>query len=87
MGTWCSDSRREVPRFKKILDLLNYPAEKVKIFAVNRDKKIEKEDISGLRIEFVPTFIFYSDGKETGRIVETPYKSLEADMLKIFRAE
>ena len=25
LGTWCSDSRREVPRFIKILDFLDFP--------------------------------------------------------------
>ena len=27
MGTWCSDSRREVPRFYKILDEMESPSE------------------------------------------------------------
>ena len=37
MGTWCSDSRREVPRFYKVLDEIEYPSEDVSLINVNRD--------------------------------------------------
>ncbi len=37
-GTWCQDSRREVPRVYKILDYLGYPAEQVTLIAIDRDK-------------------------------------------------
>ena len=83
MGTWCSDSRREVPRFFKILDYLKYPSDSVKIIAVGRDKKGRADETKNLDIELVPTFIFYRDGKELGRIVESPKVSLEKDMAKI----
>ncbi len=39
MGTWCSDSRREVPRFLKVIDALNLMKNKVQIINVNRKKK------------------------------------------------
>ena len=34
MGTWCSDSRREVPRFYKILDEMEYPSENISLINV-----------------------------------------------------
>ena len=40
MGTWCSDSRREVPRFYKILDRISYPTEKVILINVDREKQV-----------------------------------------------
>lgn len=83
MGTWCSDSRREVPRFFRILDYLKYPDDNVKIIAVGRDKQGRGNETKNLDIEMVPTFIFYRDGKEIGRIIESPKVSLEKDMLKI----
>ena len=84
MGTWCSDSRREVPRFYKIIEKLNFPEEKIKLIAVDRDKKTESIDIEELDINFVPTFILYRDGEEIGRIIEAPQESLEIDMANMF---
>ena len=83
MGTWCSDSRREVPRFFKILDFLKYPKDKIKMIAVDRSKKSENNDLDSLNIKRVPTIIFYKDNKEAGRIIEEPWESLEKDISKI----
>ncbi len=83
MGTWCPDSRREVPRFYRIMDEIDFPADKIKLITVDRDKKAGKLNIRKLNIERIPTFIFYKNGKEIGRIVESPVESLEADMVKI----
>ena len=83
MGTWCSDSRREVPRLFRILDYLKYPSDDVKIIAVGRDKMGRGDETKNLNIELVPTIIFYRGGKELGRIIESPKESLEKDMLKI----
>lgn len=83
MGTWCSDSHREVPRFFKILKYLGVSSEYVKMIAVDRNKKGLNNEVEGLEIELVPTFIFYSDQKEIGRIVESPTKTLEVDLANI----
>ncbi|HPN37108.1 MAG TPA: thioredoxin family protein [Melioribacteraceae bacterium] len=83
MATWCSDSRRELPRFFKILDYISYPPDNVKIVAVNRDKKGIDTETDNLNIKFVPTFILYKAGKEIGRIIETPSISLEKDLTSI----
>jgi thiol-disulfide isomerase/thioredoxin len=87
MGTWCSDSRREVPRFYKILDELNYSDENLKLINVDRDKIGIDNGVDSLNIELVPTFIIYSEEKEIGRIIETPNESLEKDMSKILSAD
>ena len=86
MGTWCSDSRTEVPHFYKILDSINYPKDKVTLINVNRDKLGLENEVEELNINFVPTFIFYKAGEELGRIVEMPYETLEKDMLEILSA-
>ncbi|MEO8400081.1 MAG: thioredoxin family protein [Ignavibacteriaceae bacterium] len=83
MGSWCSDSRREVPRFLKILDVFDFPEEKYTLYNVDRDKHTEADEIDDLNIELVPTFIFYKDDVEIGRITEAPIESLEKDMIKI----
>ena len=83
-GTWCSDSRRDVPRFFKILDKTQFvQPEKVKLWAVDRTKKLNNGLTEKRQIEFVATFIIFMDGKEIGRIVEQPETSLEEDILNI----
>jgi thiol-disulfide isomerase/thioredoxin len=84
-GSWCSDSEQQLPHFYKILDQAGYDDSKLKIIAVNRQKKAEEVDVADLQIEFVPTFIIYKDGEELGRIVETPYDTLEEDLWKIIQ--
>jgi len=87
MGTWCGDSKREVPRFIKILETAEFPMDNLKIVAVDRRKDSYKKSPTGeewgLSIKRVPTFIFYKDGKETNRIIESPITSLETDMKEI----
>lgn len=83
LGTWCSDSRREVPRFIKILDFLEFPSDKVMLLNVDRDMNGISNEADKLNIEFVPTFIVYESGEELGRIVETPIETLEKDLLRI----
>lgn len=83
MGTWCSDSRKGVPRFYKLLDALNIPAERITLINVDREKQGGETDIAELNINLVPTYIILRKDKEIGRIVETPNESLEKDLLKI----
>lgn len=85
MGTWCSDSRREVPKLFRILDYLKFPADKVSIITVGRDMKGRSNETDSLNIEKIPTIIFYRDKSELGRIIESPEVSLEKDMLKILK--
>jgi hypothetical protein len=83
-GSWCGDSKMQVGRFYKILDEAGY-TKKPKVIAVTRSLKAGDVDISGLHIRRIPTFIVYRNGKEIGRIVESPKKSLEADLLQILK--
>lgn len=85
MGTWCSDSKEQIPAFYKILDELNYPSDKVTLICVDRKKKGLSNEADGLNIELVPTIIFYRNGEEIGRIIETPQESLEKDLLGIIK--
>ena len=84
MGTWCHDSKREVPRFYKILD---QNAENIEMIALDRKKQAPDGETNGMEITNTPTFIFYKDGLEMNRIVETPVESLERDMVKILSGQ
>lgn len=83
IGTWCGDSKRETPAFYKILEVANYKLDKLEMITVDRSKKTPDNLQEGLNIFRVPTFIFYKNEKELGRIVEYPVKTLEEDMLAI----
>lgn len=87
VGTWCSDSQRELPRLYKILESMKYPtASKMKVFGVNRQKKSFYGEEIGKDISHVPTFIFYLNDKEVGRIVESPVSGyLEEDIAMIIK--
>ncbi len=79
VGTWCPDSRREVPHFMKIIDLWGFPHENIRFIGVDIDKVAPLEDYMQMGIERVPTFIFYKNKSEKGRIIEVPVTSLEQD--------
>lgn len=83
MATWCGDSRREVPRFYKIIDKLGFNEQNITIININREKKVKNIDIKKFDISRIPTFIFYKDNQEIGRIIETPKQTLEKDLLRI----
>lgn len=85
LGTWCIDSKIQVPRFMKIMDALAFPSDKIKIIALDTRKEAMVIDMGPYAIERIPTFIFYRDGIEIGRIVESPRKKLEKDIFKILR--
>ncbi|MCU0377233.1 MAG: thioredoxin family protein [Bacteroidales bacterium] len=85
LGTWCPDSRREVPRFMKLVSAWGLPVEKIRFIGVDINKVAPLGDYPALGIERVPTFIFYENKIETGRIIEVPVTSLEQDTRDILK--
>jgi thiol-disulfide isomerase/thioredoxin len=83
MGSWCPDSRREVPRFMRILDLWKFPSDKMTFIGVDNAKLSPVGEYDKLDIQRVPTFIFYKNNIEAGRIIENPVTSLEQDIVNI----
>lgn len=83
LGTWCPDSRRELPRFMKIIESLGYDADRIRFIGVDSYKEAPLDDYDRFDIDRVPTFIFYHEKSELGRIIEYPETSLEKDMLDI----
>ncbi|WP_440120708.1 thioredoxin family protein [Tenacibaculum sp. Ill] len=88
MGTWCGDSKREIPNFYKILDEAEFDYKNLELVTVNRQKKANGLE-EGFNVIRVPTFIFYKDGKEIGRFVEHAIEdsSVEEDFLKILSGQ
>lgn len=85
LGTWCHDSHEQVPGFIRILDEIDYNTNYLKIICLDKNKQAGDVDIAALKIEKVPTFIFYKKNKEAGRIIETPVSTLELDTYNILK--
>ncbi|MBO9699508.1 MAG: thioredoxin family protein [Sporocytophaga sp.] len=82
-GTWCGDTKRELPRFYKVTDQANIKSERITLYLLNHDKKSPEKLEKKYKIHSIPTFIIFVNGKEAGRIVESPNNTLEKDLLDI----
>jgi len=84
LGTWCSDSAREVPRFWRALDQVGGVVPFDVVYeAVDREKNRPQELVDSLDLEYVPTFIVRRDGHEVGRVVEEAPHGIESDLLAL----
>ena len=80
LGTWCSDSQREVPRFFKIADEAKIPSTKIMLYGVDRTKRSSDGMTDKYHILNVPTIIIMNGEEELGWIVEFPQETLEKDL-------
>lgn len=87
MGTWCSDSREQVPRLLKIHEELGKesPFSQITLLGVDRSKKVVPVAAFPFgAVERVPTMVVTFGGAEVGRVVETPLApTLEEDLVRI----
>lgn len=91
LGTWCGDSKREIPHFVKVLNQMQFPLQQVQFIGLGGSDSLYKQSPTGeekaLGIFRVPTFIVYQNNTEIGRINEYPATTLEGDLLKILSAQ
>lgn len=93
LGTWCSDSRREVSRLWRVLDELDSDEKatglpfEVSYVGVDREKMEPSELVSGLDLLYVPTMVVRRGPLEVGRIVEVPLVSVEQDLASLLHGE
>lgn len=91
MGTWCGDSRREVPRIYKLLDYCGIPPSQIELVNVDFHDTAYKQSPTheerGLDIHRVPDLLIYEKDKEIGRVVESPVNSWEKDLLQILQGQ
>ncbi len=87
LGTWCGDSKKWVPRFVKTWDMMGLDPSQLNFIGLYGQQDQYKQGPNGEEkgkwIHRVPTFVFKEDGKEIGRIVETPNTDLVTDMAQI----
>ena len=82
-GTWCHDSKRELPKALKIFNDIGINDESIELIAVGLDKKEPQGRAEKLNLLYTPTLIFFRGPKEIGRIIEKPVRSLEEDIESI----
>jgi tetratricopeptide (TPR) repeat protein len=86
-GSWCGDSKREVPRMLKTLNATGFTDKNIQLIGVSSEADVYKQapqrEEKNLYVYRVPTFILYQNNKEVGRINEYPVESLERDLQKI----
>jgi thiol-disulfide isomerase/thioredoxin len=86
-GTWCGDSRRQIPKLSRLMDAAEVDERILTLVALS-DRPMEFKQAPGRPeakryVHRTPTIVVVRDGQEIGRIVETPAVSLEADLLAI----
>lgn len=82
-GDWCSDSKKHVPAFLKVMEMAGNPLAQVSYINVHRQKDQRAGQLGTWQITAVPTFIVLSGEKEIGRITEAPKVSIEQDLAGI----
>ena len=85
MGSWCGDSKREIPKLYKILEEINFDMDNLTMIAVARGKKEPAQLVEGYNLLRVPTIIVYDQDVELGRFVESARESLEEDLVAIIK--
>ena len=86
MGTWCPDSREQIPRLQAVLAALgkSSPFDPARLAGLDRGKSIDTKLYPYGPVELVPTIVVTAGGSEVGRIVETPKSgSVEEDLVRI----
>ncbi|MDQ3036349.1 MAG: thioredoxin family protein [Myxococcota bacterium] len=83
LGTWCGDSRREIARLFRALELVPEPYPfTVSWIGVDRAKTAPGHT-EGADVRFVPTIVVRRDGAEVGRIVESAPRGVERELLDL----
>lgn len=83
LGTWCSDSKAHVSEYFKVMEMADTPLIQTACTGIPEDKDKRASFYRGKDITKLPTFLVFIDGREAGRIVETPDKSVEEDLVRI----
>jgi hypothetical protein len=92
LGTWCSDSRREISRLWRALDELGATSGggagsglpfTLTYIGVDEAKREPAAAVAPAGLKYVPTLIVRRGGREVGRIVESSPHGIENDLLAL----
>ncbi len=82
-GTWCHDSKREVPKFLALM--AKHPQVSYQLTALDYKKQDPLKLAQSHRVKFTPTFIVKKANKEIGRIVEYTKQSFVKDISEMLK--
>lgn len=89
-GSWCGDSRSEVPKVVDVLESAGYPTQQLTFVGVapfedsiTGYKQSPDGATVGHHVYRVPTIRLVRGGRELGRVLEKPLLSVERDLLAI----
>jgi hypothetical protein len=85
LGTWCGDSKHNVPPMFKVFDKANISSKNIEMHGVDRLKNSSDGISEKYKIQRVPTLIVFDGERELGRITETWRETLEIDLVKILQ--
>lgn len=81
MGTWCGDSKRNVPVFFKFMDTIGLKDNQLQSWALDLRKQGPNQEHVKYAVRRVPTIIFYRDDIEIGRFIERPKPGQKLEQL------
>ncbi len=82
-GSWCSDSKAQLPVLFSLFDLASIPAARQQLYGVDINVKEPTRTADRYKISRVPSVIVLSNGKEIGRIAEFPRPNWEDDLIRV----
>lgn len=84
LGTWCGDSRKQVPPLLAALRAADNPKLQVEVVSILRGFEQPAAWIRDHQIINVPTILVEEEGREIGRVIETPaLETVEEDVAAI----
>lgn len=91
LGTWCSDSTRDLPRLYRVMDAAGIREEKTRMYALSDHPGTFKQSPGGTEEDYLihrtPTILVLQDGQEMGRIVQNANQTIEQDLVNILKGE
>jgi hypothetical protein len=84
-GTWCPDTQRILPGFYKVIDQAGYSRENTTLYLLDKKLRSAEKAEEKYQVHSIPAFILLRNNVETGRIVEDPKTSIEADLAAIVK--
>lgn len=86
-GTWCSDTKKLLPKFYKTTHSAGLKPKNITLYFLDKELRSPSGIEKKYQVISIPTFIMFKDGKEIGRVVEKEFTTIEEDLLRIIESK